>query len=179
MMVSSMCILFYRDDEVFDIIGANVRVSSNKKCITKLECCNWKNNTYGILEIPSMSDFIYNWDLKINNNEGIMIGISSVQCPSHDFEKKKNGHHYVYWHNGDIYNPYEMTWDNYGDRYRSGDIVSMNVDLREKQIIFSINGKDQGVAYDYVHQDEDVKYRLMVAMHSANASVEIVNFSKM
>ena len=96
MMINSICILFYRDDEIFDIIGKNVKVSSNKKCITKLEAPppdnKWDNNTYGILEIPSMSNLIYKWDLKVCANRkgtGIVIGISSIETPAKDFEYEK------------------------------------------------------------------------------------------
>ena len=71
-------------------------VESNKKCVTKLteEYGLWHNNTYGIIEIQSMSDLIYKWDLKIirkdDYKKGILVGISSTITPGTDFEDTLN-----------------------------------------------------------------------------------------
>ena len=186
-MINSMCILFFRDDEIFDIIGRDVKVSENKKIITKLQG-HWQNNTYGIMEIPSMSNIIYTWTLKIHhlelNSGHIMIGISSVQSPSTYFEIESNGIHYVYHGEGKIYYVgYSPKWVNddwcsYGDGCVENDIFSVELDLKSKQIKFFINGEDQGVAYTNIDKDDNVKYRLMVSMAGKDDCVEILNFSK-
>ena len=69
MAIDVICILYYRDDDIFDVRACeNVTVSENKKsiiCISSLGhnniCCN-----YGITQILSKDDIICRWDLKIN-----------------------------------------------------------------------------------------------------------------
>ena len=192
MMINSMCILFFRDDEIFDIIGKNVRLSSNKKCITKLKMpqgLQWCNNSYGIMEIPSMSDLIYKWDLKITRLDanGIMIGISSIQAPNEDFERKY-GYHYVHFNTGEIFHKNKTkrrlsfgtikNWKAYGDGYQQSDIVSIHLNMKQGKIRFLINGKDQGIAYKHICKDQHVKYRLFATIYHEDEGVEIVNFSK-
>ena len=177
--------LFFSDDEIFDIIGANIKVSANKKCITKElkdEITIWNNNTYGINEISSMSDMIYKWDLKIisdnNKKKGVLIGISSVRSPAEDFEAQE-GHHYAYIAVGTIFVNSHDQWKCYGDAFGNNDIVCMQLDLDQRQLRFSVNGRDEGVAYDDIHKDVDTNYRLMVSMGNKDCGVEIVNFSKL
>ena len=68
-MLQSICILYYYQDETFDfeLIGKNIVLSDDKKCITKMER-GFSNNSYGIQEISSMSNRIYEW---------VEIGLSS------------------------------------------------------------------------------------------------------
>eukprot|EP01084_Bolivina_argentea_P282151 482922_1 len=35
LLISFICILYFRDDEIFAIIGTKVKLSNNKKCIEK------------------------------------------------------------------------------------------------------------------------------------------------
>ena len=175
-MIGSMCILFFRDDEIFDIIGKNVKASSNKKCITKL-MNHWYKHSCGIMEISSMSDLICKWDLKISTVDkekedikAIFIGIASGK----DFK----GHVYGYIGFGTIY---KMDGNDnqpkYGDEYGDDDI-SIKEDLKQGEMRFLVNGKDQGIAYRDIYKDKDVKYRLIVSICGKDVSVEIINFSK-
>ncbi len=48
MMLRCICSLYYRDDEVFHTIGNDVKLSKNKKYITKIGRDNSCNFNYGI-----------------------------------------------------------------------------------------------------------------------------------
>eukprot|EP01084_Bolivina_argentea_P297690 512904_1 len=65
-MISSICILYFRDDEIFVITGTKIQSSNNKKCIEKIKETNWLNSSYGINEISSKDNIVCQWDLKIN-----------------------------------------------------------------------------------------------------------------
>eukprot|EP01084_Bolivina_argentea_P297692 512906_1 len=66
-MISSICILYFRDDEIFAITGTKVKLSNNKKCIEKIKKeMAWGNSSYGINEISSKDNIVCQWDLKIN-----------------------------------------------------------------------------------------------------------------
>eukprot|EP01084_Bolivina_argentea_P033901 62690_1 len=88
LLISSICILYFRDDEIFALIGTKVKLSNNKKCIEKIANeDDYHNCSYGINEISSKDNIVCQWDLKINkisgstdsNTHNVMIGISSKQ----------------------------------------------------------------------------------------------------
>ena len=117
------------------------------------------------------------WDLKIStfckekeDIKAIFIGIASEK----DFE----GHVYGYTGFGTIYKKegYD-TWPKYGDEYGDADI-SIKLDLNQREMRFSVNGKDQGIAYSDIYKDKDVKYGLIVSICGEHVSVEIMNFAK-
>eukprot|EP01084_Bolivina_argentea_P033899 62685_1 len=91
LLISSICILYFRDDEIFAIIGTKVKLSNNKKCIEKIKKeMAWGNSSYGINEISSKDNIVCQWDLKINkctNSYGgnVMIGISSKRGTDKSF----------------------------------------------------------------------------------------------
>ena len=55
LMISSICILYYHKDEIFDIVSKDVKLSMDGKSITKL-CTGCKNTNYGINKIASNTD---------------------------------------------------------------------------------------------------------------------------
>ena len=64
LMISSICILYFHEEEMFDGVGDHVTLSKDKKCITNNATKQTKN--YGIIEISSNEECIYQWDLKLN-----------------------------------------------------------------------------------------------------------------
>ena len=81
--------MYFDEYEIFDIISSKVKVSTDKKQITKLgghKMHNWgcwSNNCYGIIKVISSTNNIYEWNLRICMNGildgGIKIGISNMQ----------------------------------------------------------------------------------------------------
>ena len=64
-MISSICILYLSEDEIFGIIGKDTKLSNNKKCIIK-RTTGADNSSYGMKGIDSMLDCICKYDLKIS-----------------------------------------------------------------------------------------------------------------
>ena len=56
MLISSICILFYHEEEFFDIVSKKVKKSIDGKCITTMKSSK-HNSNYGITEIASNTDF--------------------------------------------------------------------------------------------------------------------------
>ena len=177
-MINAICILYFRDDEIFDVINdENVKLSANKKIITKFATRYFVHyNNYGIMEIAPTSNLIYQWDLRIvrcNDTFGIIFGITSNQKA----RAFKDGYHFAF-SNGKKTKPNEF-WQLYGKKVTTGDIASIHLDFKKGQIKLIINGTDQGIAYGNIDAvSKDIKYRLFVCLNSKNDSVEILNFSK-
>ena len=187
-LVSALCILYVYEfhNELFDIIGNDVKVSSNNKIITKVKNNrDWNNNCYGAIPVISTNnDKLQNyiWQLKIERLKqfsGCIIGISSSLAPNSDIDTT-GGYHYAYESTGRILpqeNSY-LSWKKYGDGFEQDDIVTVHLDLRSKQIAFYVNGDDQGIAYKNIKTGKFQMYRLFVSLYNIHESVRIINFSK-
>ena len=108
MILVSIITLFFSEDEVFAIAGLGIDISSDKKRITSIVEFSQDNNSYGIIEIDSTSDYIYKWDLKIHKIDrcGAIIGISSVITPNTK-TCESGGLNYGYWITGEKLTPTE------------------------------------------------------------------------
>ena len=188
-VLRAICILYFHEYEIFNIIGQNVKLSNNKKCITTINAPSinggWNTN-YGIIKIPSMSDIIYEWKIKINKSKFasgnvICVGLSSSQSPNSGFNND-NGVHYVFGNGGQIYDMIPKNnnyWRDYAkNNFNENDIISIRLHLEQREIGFAINGVDQGVAYRNIKKSKDIHYRLMVAMFFKDDSVQVTEFLK-
>ncbi len=185
MMISSICILYYRDDEIFDITGDDIKLSQNKKCITEIGAEYRCNCNYGIIEVSSNSDNVYRWDLKIIKQPqqywSIFAGLSSVRKLGDIWSLcRENGGAsiYMYANLGSIYDANKAHWTMYGQRFRENDTVSIILDLQKQQITYLVNEEDQGIAYKNIIKNDDIKYQLLVVLRNHNDCVEITNFNK-
>ena len=186
--ISSLCVLYFREDEIFGITGQNVKVSDDGKSITKINRHCFNNNSYGIIHVSSMSDCVCRWDLKINKLStiyGVIIGVSSSLCPDQKLlHHRDESSHYAMWNGVFLYDREHLIkerppWrDIKGRCWKENDKISLVLDLVKEEIRFLVNGVDQGTVYKHVKKADDITYRLMVSMFDIGASVEILNFSR-
>ena len=188
--IGSICILYYRADEIFDSVGSEVILSEDKRTITKTDptqqdipVCN-----YGLIQIPTNGDSICRWDLRINKKEmysGIRIGLSTTRTMGKFWEIVSNNDTEkntlcLYSSYAARFDPIEseVQWPDYGKEYGENDVVSIILDLTKRSINYLLNDKDQGIAYENIGRNEDTKYQLLVALESQDDCVEIINFSR-
>ena len=179
-MIQAICILYFRKDEIFHVVKNNeIKLSENKKIITKIsnDKC-WNNSNFGI-KIPSETDSLYLWSLRINKCEepGVLLGIgSSDQTVNTAFSD--NGYFFC---GGLKYTRKCVSgWSNYCkcQGFKEGDNVSIHLDLRKSEIKLIINGKDQGVAFENIAKSKEITYHMFVTLRNINDSVEIVDFTQ-
>ena len=189
-IVGAICILFYRDDEIFDTVSDNgIKLSNNKKAIVKSGDI-MQNNSYGTIVIKSAYDLVYRWDLRIHSGSRVTIGIVSQQAAvdGHFYNNRDyHGVHYLFQsvrsfsikkQNDYRYQwPKSYVWEAYGDGFgQKDDVVSLCLDLCKAQIKLIINGKDQGVAFHNVIKSKDIEYRLVVSLVNDGDHIEILNY---
>ena len=174
-MINAICILYFRDDDIFDVIGDDMKLSANKHKLTKIRDSNPDFNNYGLNEIISSSKMVYKWDLKMHKQSGaVMIGISS----SKESVGFGNDPHFVFCNDGSATQD-GLGWYSYGQSFQDGDIVSITFDLGNMQTKLTINGKDQpDIRIIQMGGNGIIKYRLYVLLQSVQDCVEIINFSK-
>ena len=187
LMISSICILYYHDEAIFKIIGNNIKLSKDKKCITKLNWDEWDNNNYLQFDIPSDTpfDYIYELELKIKEicgSSGIQIGITNTikQNIHYSYSKSMKDINYVYWSNGLGWNSSDeyKSWRRY-QSIKQDDKVKMTLNLNTAEMIFCINDRRYNqIVYKNIKKAPDIIYKMYVSLYYKNNSVEILNFSK-
>ena len=94
-----------------------------------------------------------------------------------------NEPHYGFWGCGKKIGSYKMRWDsiNYGNNkninyyYDINDTVGVHLNLIKKELSFSVNGNNKGIAFK-IPSDKNIKYRLVVSMFYPGSSVTILKF---
>jgi len=106
---------------------------------------------------------IYRLDLKNKNNLELL--------PINDnFAKETDGYGYIN-KNGMKVNGNQS--EKYGDRWRHGDILSIQIDLLSQTLEYFINGKSQGNAYSKLPRGA---YRLALKLQFKDQKVSILKF---
>eukprot|EP01084_Bolivina_argentea_P060851 111167_1 len=198
MMLKSICILYYIDDEIFDeayVTGSWTHLSG---------MCFGPHCHYGALKINSNSDNICRWDLMIkpsrsvwrkNGSNRITIGISSFlpnmsmnncyfNCPwfEHEYDEvEENIDYYILNQNGCIlkkqydtdefdgrYHWHKWNWFNYGNGFGTNDLVSILLNIEKGEIRFFVNNIDQGIAYKNIKKSNLISYRLFVTLQEGD-----------
>ena len=95
-----ICILYYYQDEVFDLTGYDVTKSNEGRCITKKLFCfheDWNNNNHGFIKIHSMSSGVFTWTLKIKRMKYFMIlGVADLNYTQvHDGDINDYAYYYA------------------------------------------------------------------------------------
>ena len=192
-MITAICILYFRDNEIFEIIDdEQIQISQYKKTIKKInKDRRWNNNSYGKTKIESMNNAIYEWNIKILNSGAsgnIAIGIAHdgglAIYPSQLIEESfgHSGIYYMVLDHGNKYSNIRQKHkieDDCNYRFSTGDIVSLRLDLRDSVIKLSVNENDYKVIFKNIKESFNVSYRLFVSLYSVDDSVEILNFVTM
>ena len=173
-LINCICILYYREVEIFEFIGKWLNSTTDKRSITQ-----WNQRTsgkrvhfigYGLNQILSTNNVKYQWDLSIGptsrNEEGcnvIYIGISSMD--TEDYENHQDGPDTEYYR-------WKAT-----DQYSPGDKISLRLDMEGKTLSLWRNDEDPETKRN-IQSSDDIKYRLMVLVCWPLQTVTITNFSK-
>ena len=187
-----LCIKFYFQPEQFELSGDDISISDNNTKIT-LDI-NYPTggscSAYGHMIIPSISQYIYEWELKYNNDGGwnyVIVEISSsADYANRGFSDTRNeSYGYGYWSPsgskvrckpGFYMEP--SRGNRYGSKYGQGDIIKIKLNLIKKELSFFVNDKDQGIAWKDIKCNDDIQYRLAVTLTQQNSSVSIISFVK-
>ena len=186
-----VCILFLLQKEYFELIADQMNLSQDELTITKDASAiyNWKNTTYGKMVIPSISKQIVTWKIKMKpftEERNRVIGIaSSTDCIDKDYTYNKVGHYYGISDSGTRFWNHKLKeetsvetaaeYDTFEYHDRSGDTVTMILNLRDATILFG-QSEHPKIAWTNIKIDKDVNYRLAVSLRCQLDSMTIVDF---
>ena len=182
-MISSICILYYHEDEIFGSVSKETKISKDGKCITKINK-TWFNINYGINKIESSADNRYRWDFSLKKLGGHMlfIGITSseeMETERYICDGDGRNSSYILWAYGRIWDPVNKKWNFPKDAFKfyEGDKISMILDLSKSTLAVTINDKFTTIAYDDIRKADTIQYRMFVSIYHKDDCVEILNFS--
>ena len=66
----------------------------------------------------------------------------------------------------------------YGDRCGSNDVVAMEVNFSEQSIIYFINDRSQGTAFENIKKDKNVYYKLAITLQEPHDGCSLIKFQK-
>ena len=183
-MISNIIILYVRDDASFDIISKDMELSNNNKCLTKIKTEGFDYCNYGKIVIPSASDTVCQWDVKmLKLTSTFRIGISSCSIPNKSMFKQMEDYHYYLFYNDSWkweVNHKLFAPDPSVPAFLEGDMVSIHLNLKDEdgQLSIAVNDGDKYIAYSDIKRGQDISYRLMVIPSNIHDSVKIISFTK-
>ena len=186
--IISIVILYYRDDEMFEVIGDGVVTALNNRLIKRIGADNKEIPNYGKMEADSNGNSIYEWHLKIHKyGKWMDIGISTWITDEANKWLSKPGEYYygVYTnHSRDKVGRVRTCDGTFNYEYLSfnsindGDTLKLEYNANSAKLRCSINDSDFQLVWDQLMRKENIKYRLMVILTRKDESVEIISFKK-
>ena len=179
-MISAICIMYYRKDDIFEIAASGIKILSNGRIITRIGKEGFGfSNVYGLHKIQTDDDNqkVYQWSLRMNKvKDDSVFGLcSKVFLGSASFRSWE----YIYNQNGDVDDRVNGEYTRkYGDKLKEGDILTIELDLNHSQIKYFVNGNDKGIAFKNIKRGKDIKYRLQIALCSVGSEVEIISYKE-
>ena len=171
---------FYYEYEQFDINDSNLELSDDGKIInvSKEMTAHWCN-AYGKIGIESLSGVCCYWTIKcIKKTNNMFIGISTHRNMSFTWQYQYDRLFYALFSCGELRstNGSTETSKPFAERYGEGDTVTMDLNLKKKELSFDINGKKYGVAFKDIRCDTETKYYLAISATGQDHKMGIVEF---
>eukprot|EP01084_Bolivina_argentea_P285048 488730_1 len=186
-LISWVVLSYFHVFEHFEIIGKDIKLSDDKLIMIKDNPKSWRNTTFGSIIIPSDIKAIYKWDLKflwIDSYRKALIGIKSS---NEDYDaplvRRKNDLKYCafYCKNGRIFRHNQHGSMIYAtnattNHIKTGDIISMELNLESKRIKYLMNDEDLGASNIEIETGKDITYRLAISIQTPKTAVQIIAF---
>ena len=185
-----LCALYFGSRDYFEIIpDTEVSLSNDNMTATKVTAYSKGETSFGSLLIPSTSQCISQWDIKIdcfNHCNTILIGISSEPFDPYKYfhdpttnklEDPTNHHAYVYGLGGQNRSFQGETWEVNGRPFHSSDVVAVRLDLKKKEVKFYVNEIYSNVTFE-IETGDNIEYRLAVALFDEGNQITLTKFEQ-
>ena len=173
-LILSLCCI-YSIMESFCKVDASLTLSNNNMVIRgssnlygeRARTTKW-NCAYGQLNIPSDSNKHYRWDFEIKKftNSSLtqfVVGIASTRNFNEPYHRNKFDANYAYKPDEAVTTSKYKKSFNYGSKNEYINTVSMELNLKTKELIYFVNNTHQGVAYN-VEYNNEISYCLAISI---------------
>ena len=186
-----ICVQYYGYNECFEAAGNSIVISGNDHLDIKkqklrdngiINNINWRcQSVFGQKTINSFNNqSTCRWTIKINQGGsgvfvfGLAANFEQSDVQSRFYDKPNN-------YGFNIYNGRKVSnnkFDNYGDRCGSNDVITMEVNFREATIIYFVNNRSQGTAFEHIEKDKNIHYKLAITLQEPHDGCSLIGFEK-
>ena len=182
-LISYICLMYFYVIEYFEFIGNHIKLSENKSTISKTDN-GWTSTSYGSVITPSTDPLTAKWFIKLINpkNANIIIGIQSSNIDiNQPFTWNRTGDMYYGFYlatgtkhqNKSDYRIRSCIYVKTTQLYKKDDIIIMELNMDQRYIRFYHNDQDLGIAFRDIEQNQDLDYRLCVALYGKDVVIKI------
>ena len=191
--IKNLCLLyFYIIFEQFDVASHRLKLSSSDKdkendIVEQIHAASW-NNVFGkrIIDPEQNPNCIYIWTLQFKcNPDQENSSTPSIGIISKDNKCYTDMTEYCFMYDNHNFYCWETAWSasrmrgketsSYAQTFiRSGDIIKMEFNVKNKSLRFYCNDKDLGVSQDNI--DINCQYCLALSFATQTHSMQILNF---
>eukprot|EP01084_Bolivina_argentea_P304254 525404_1 len=180
-------LLYYTQYEFWNIAGKDIIILDKMNAFDTIlhsQVANhWANTSYGNVKVLSTDNCICEWNIKMYvKNHGIQLGLTTNNLRTHS---KAFSHtydnNYLFWPNiGNIKSSFNESgehWIKFGDKVTIDNTnFYIKLDLSKREISYSINDQDQGVAFRHIVKAKGVKYNLAASLYKKGSMLTITDF---
>ena len=177
--VIELFVEWYHIQLYFIKISRNQELNGDKTIVKQRTSAE---SAWASILMPSMDDMIYEYTVKITApSRDVAIGIDEngyKRINSYFVEQMDSIHYALECWSGEK-DSEKKGREEYGPRVgktMNGVIIKMTYNAGATSLSFIVDGKDYGVAYDNVEQNENLNYRLAIYMNNT-ATVELLRVS--
>ena len=180
-LIIHIILAFYYETDFFYKYPSNIEVSSDKKQfkVKSNDIYQWVN-IFGKIGINSLSHVRCFWKIKtIKSISNMFIGIVSHRNLERPYQYWYSQQFYTLFNGGQIRGQLDGKTYNeemYGSGYGKDDIVTMYLDMENKELSFDINDNKYGVAVSKIKCGKNITYYLGISVIDADHEMCIVDF---
>eukprot|EP01084_Bolivina_argentea_P234093 394114_1 len=163
---------YFWNPERFHCSSSNIEMSEDMMTINRIKIgfkdASWATS-YGKIGIYSESDVHCYWKIKINKRVcPFFIGVAMHRNVDRAYaynKSKETGLFYaLYCNRGGTHSDHMGERNNYAVICNEGDIITMELNLKNREIKFSINDINYGTAFSSIEKRKNVTYYLAISL---------------
>ena len=184
--LSYLCLIYYFEYDYFHECDRGLRINDKKDTVKVIgRKDQWiSKRAFGKIVIQTKIPMIYSWKFKlIDDNYSVPAIFISTRNGASSADIKNQYDTYELWRSGHITSwltrHESQIYERYCNPWQQADVITMEVNTKEKHIKYFINDKDYGVAFkDIDFNDNEFKMGVHVEMRGTDYKIKLIEFSK-
>eukprot|EP01084_Bolivina_argentea_P126028 223217_1 len=179
-LVKFTVLYYYHQPEYFTVYSPKIALDEFNSIITNNKISNKNHTSYGNIDVNGSVNAVFVWKILLICGFGtVCIGLdsSNKKYINGDFsDRKQNQFNFYAFSDQNKYN-HRFIHAKYGDDWCDQDILTMELNTKEKTLKLYINDIDQGVGFNNIEL-KDKNYNFAIALYHSNESIQLLSFEQ-
>ena len=179
MDVLKICAAFYLQNEYFSCFAHSYQLKSYSICRTITKTTRAEDCAFGNVPVDSTFQSIHRWTFEIlDKRTGMSFGITDYDdmMVHRDCFGYHGNHNYCVLALKSGRKMRRGQIGNYDIQMDDGDKVMMELNLKSKELLFYVNGKSMGAAFNDIACGVNIKYKMAVVFGRPKSSVCLLDY---